>query len=415
MRPRGGRFEVNMRLNQSIKYREVPLSAFGSRPILRIRDIDAVLSNYRLFRERAHSTGTRCAPVLKADVHGLGMADVAPALYAEGAREYFVEEAIEGAILRQHLSHRESTIYVMAGYLKGEEGLFASNSLIPCVNSISQLVRLRDSTKGQAPVKVAIYFDCDMNRIGFSRDETEELARDFRLLTGHLEVVMYMSHLYNIKGHDHRNCYRQREILIEYLKLLPRRDVSLACTDSVTLLPNKDFNFDLIRPGIGLVGGAPNARDVIPGIKSAVEYYVKLSRSRIVGKGSTVGYGGAYTVNSDTKIAIAHLGYKDGYVRALSRLDSSPDRGAWMAIGGIRANVIGKISLGLTALDVTNVPDEVIEKLGYAEVLGPNVDMKQIADIGGCYEFLAALGRPNPKIQDFTLDTYKKHFNHDVN
>jgi alanine racemase len=394
--------------------RQIPIEAFGEKPLLRIRNIDAVVHNYLLFRNLARATNSRCAPVLKGDVHGLGVGDVAPALYKEGAREFFVEEAVEGAVLRRHLAS-DGRIYVLAGFLEGEEQLYRDNALVPCVNSLMQLDRWRQASTGFPDAKAAVYFDCGMNRIGLNSEEVAHLGSNFDTLTGHVDIVLYMSHLFDIKGHDQENCYKQREILTAHLALLPRRKVSLACTDAVTLLPNVEFNYDMIRPGIGLVGGAPNAEHFVNGLKSTVEYYVKLSHPKSVCKGATVGYGGSFTLRRNTKVAIAHVGYKDGYVRSLSRIDAAPDRGGWMAIGGHKAPVIGKISLGLTALDVSDVPKEILHAYEYAEVLGPNVDLKMVADICGCYEFLVALGRPNPKMQDFTLNSYVRRFTNEAN
>ena len=79
-----------------------------------------------------------------------------------------------------------------------------------------------------------------------------------------------------------------------------------------------------------------------------------------------------------------------------------------MYINGYRTPVIGKISLDATTIDVTDVPDNVIEDAKYAEVVGPNVDLKVLADKSGCYEILVALGRENNKINDYTL----KEFNY---
>ncbi len=67
---------------------------------------------------------------------------------------------------------------------------------------------------------------------------------------------------------------------------------------------------------------------------------------------------------------------------------------------------MGKISLGATTVDVTDVPDHVLEKYKYVEVIGPNVDLKEVADKAGCYEILAALGRPNKKFADYTLKEF---------
>jgi alanine racemase len=167
-------------------------------------------------------------------------------------------------------------------------------------------------------------------------------------------------------------------------------------------LDNATFSFDMVRIGIGLVGGAPNkAHPIDPTAKGAIEIYVKISQLKTVGKGQTIGYGGAYTARRDMRIALAHIGYKDGYLRSLSEKDDMPV-GAYMWIAGYPAPVVGKISLGMTTIDVTDIPEAVLQKYRYAEVIGPDVDIRELADLTGCYELLASLGRPNTKIADYT-------------
>jgi alanine racemase len=387
-------------------FRVIPDEAFGSKPVTRIRDIGAVVCNYRLFREKADRTGSVCGAVIKAEAHGLQMKDVAPALYTEGVRYFFVEELCEGMKLRGILPYDDAKIFAMAGLLHGEEAYFADSGIIPCVNCLEQLGRWNRFCAGRGAAPVVIHLDTHMNRLGLLDDEVVALGRNFSALTGNLKVAFYMSHFYDIKGSDHTNCCRQYDVLKRYLTLLPQRPVSFACTDSVILLENTVFNMDIIRPGIGLVGGAPNAQSpVSPDAKHTMEIYSKISQIKKVRKGETVGYGGAYTTKRETKLALVHIGYKDGYLRVLSETDQNP-KGAYMCIGGYKVPVIGKISLGMTTVDVTDVPDSVLEEYKYAEVVGPNVDIRFLADIVGCYEILAALGRPNEKFADYTLAEY---------
>ncbi|NLA87374.1 MAG: hypothetical protein GX847_08900 [Clostridiales bacterium] len=389
-----------------MSFRIIPDEAFGLKPVVRIRDIGAVVHNYRLFKEKADRTGSVCGAVVKAEVHGLQMKDVAPALYEEGVRCFFVEELCEGIKLREILPYKDAKIFAMAGLLHGEEEYFAEFGITPCVNCLEQLRRWNLFCGEHGPAPVVIHLDTHMNRLGLLDDEVETLGRDFASLTSHLSVEFYMSHFYDIKGSDHTNCYCQYDILKRYLSLLPKRPVSFACTDSVILLDNSVFNLDIIRPGVGLVGGAPNARfPVSREAKHTIEIYAKISQIKTVAKGETVGYGGAYTTKRDTKLAIVHIGYKDGYLRLLSETDSQP-KGVYMVIDRYRVPVIGKISLGITTVDVTDVPDCVLEKYKYAEVIGPNVDIKFLADVVGCYEILAAIGRPNEKFADYTLEEY---------
>lgn len=387
-------------------FREIPREAFGAKPLVCLRDVGAIVENFKLFRKKAAATGSVCGAVLKADVHGLKMADVAPALYHEGARCFFIEELIEGIELRRILPQADAGIYAMAGLLAGEEDYFREHKITPCLNCLEQISRWNSYCGRHGRGKAVIHFDTGMNRIGLLEDEVEKLSGNYRSLTSNLDVDFYMSHFYDIKGSDHGNCHRQAAILRGYLKKLPPAKVSFSCTDATILLDNAHFNFDILRIGIGLVGGAPSARrPVSPEARHTIEIYAKISQIKAVKKGQTIGYGGAFTARRDTVLALAHIGYKDGYIRSLSGLDSSANFGH-MYIDGYRLPVIGKISLGMTTIDVTEVPMEVLDKYGYVEVVGPNVDLRELADMTGCYELLASLGRPNSKMADYTLQEF---------
>jgi alanine racemase len=334
---------------------------------------------------------------------------VAPALYKEGARIFFVAELFEGIELREILQYEDAKIYTLAGILEGEEEHFHHHAIRPCINCIEQLERWNSYCRKQGCSSAIIHLDSHMNRLGLLDDEVKILSENFDRLTSHVKIDYYMSHFYDIKGDDHTNCYGQLEVLKSYLEVLPKAPVTFACTDSVILLDNDEFNFNMIRPGIGLVGGAPNAdTPVSPDARHTLEIYAKISQIKAVPKGKTVGYGGAYTTTRDTKIALVHIGYKDGYMSALSGLDNNT--GAYMQIDRYRVPVIGKISLDATTIDVTDVPDSVLETVKYAEVTGPNVDLRKLADFAGCYELMVALGKPAKKIADYTEKEFNKKF-----
>ena len=395
-------------------FRRIPDDAFGSKPIVRIRDIDAVVHNYKLFKQKADLTNSICGVVLKADVHGLQMKDVAPALYLEGVRYYFIEELCEGIELRKILPYEDAKIYAMAGLLHGEEKYFWDSNVAPCLNSLEQLERWNNFCGEHGKASSIIHLDTHMNRLGFLDDQILILSKNFKSLTCNINIDFFMSHFYDIKGIDHTNCYKQFEILNGYLKTLPPIPVTFSCTDSVILLDNKVFNLDMIRPGIGLVGGAPNADNpVSSSAKHTMEIYAKISQIKNVKKGEHIGYGGAYTAKRDTIIALVHIGYKDGYLRVLSELDNNP-QGVYMYIDKYKLPIIGKVSLGVTTVDVTDVPTSVLKEFQYVEVIGPNVDIKFLADKAGSYEVLAALGRPNLKIADYTLRKFQDLFDKSI-
>lgn len=387
-------------------FRLIPDEAFGSKAIVRIRDIDAVVHNYNLFKAKADATGTICAVVLKGDVYGLQIKDVAPALYKAGARYFFIEEVGEGIELRGLLPYGDIHIYALGGLLHNEEHYFEQYNIVPCLNSIEQLKRWNSYCSKHGNSSAIIHLDTHMNRLGFLDEEVRELSGNYDKLTSNIDIEFYISHFFDIKGSDPSNCYKQLEVLNEYRSWLPPKPVSFACTDSVILLDNKIFNFDMIRPGIGLVGGAPNAESpVSPDARHTMEVYAKISQIKTVKRGQTIGYGGAYTTKRDIRLALVHIGYKHGYLRLLSELDANP-KGVYMFIAGYKIPVIGKISSGATTVDVTDVPEHILKKVHYAEVIGPNVDIKMLADISGCYDILGALGALNSRIADYTLEQF---------
>ncbi|MEJ7692973.1 alanine racemase [Daejeonella sp.] len=387
-------------------FRLIPDEAFGSKAIVRIRDIDAIVHNYNLFKAKADATGTICAAVLKGDVYGLQIKDVAPALYNVGARYFFIEELGEGIELRELLPFEDIHIYALGGLLHKEEHYFQQYNIVPCLNSLEQLKRWNSYCSEHGPGTAIIHLDTHMNRLGFLDDEVRELSENYDSLTSNINIEFYISHFFDIKGFDPSNCYKQLEVLNEYRSMLPPKPVSFACTDSVILLDNKVFNFDMIRPGIGLVGGAPNADSPIsPDAKHTMEVYAKISQIKTVKQGQTIGYGGAYTTKRDIRLALIHIGYKHGYLRLLSEMDANPKE-VYMFIAGYRILVVGKISSGSTTVDVTDVPEHILKKFHYAEVIGPNVDIKMLADISGCYDILGALGVVNTRIADYTLEEF---------
>ena len=394
-----------------MSYRNIPIEAFGEQSIIRITNIKELKHNYHLFRDKLALTNTICAVVMKSSLHGAKMEYAAPALYEEGCRIFFVEDLSEGIKLRKLLPYDDAKIYETGGLLLAEERYFTEHNIIPCLNCLEQVNLWNSWCKNNGKRCAVIHFDTGMNRMGLPEYEANELRERFDEFTNNLEIDFYMSHFYDIKTEDLHNCFSQAEKLNKMIVGLPKRPISFLSTDSAVLLDGHGLNFDIARIGIGIVGGGPTINHIIdPSSKMAVEYYAKLSQIKSVKKGETIGYAGAYVAKRDTKIALAHVGYNDGYLRYLSETDQKPV-GAYMAVCGYKAKVVGKVSLGVTTIDVTDIPDDVLENAVCAEVIGPNADARVLAEISGCYEVFGSLGRPNIKTKDYSEEEIEKEYN----
>ncbi|WP_306132397.1 alanine racemase [Roseivivax marinus] len=332
-------------------------------PLLTI-DLDALASNWRtLARQMAGETGA----VVKADAYGLGAAQVAPRLAREGARTFFVALAEEGAALRRILGEGPN-ICVFNGHMEGDAPLIRDARLVPMLNSIDQMVMHVEVLPGHP---FGIQLDSGMNRLGMEPAEWAAL----RDIATQQAPELIMSHLACADDPSHAMNAHQLRVFREMTDDIdaPR---SLSATGGILLGP--DYQFDVARPGIGLYGGLPFV-DAVP----VAHLDVPVIQVRDVAPGESVGYGNTWIAERPSRIATIAAGYADGLHRIMG-----PE--AWVYAGESRCKVVGRVSMDLIGVDVTDagtVPDAV-------EVLGRHQSIDTVADAAGTigYEILTALG-----------------------
>ena len=215
-------------------------------------DLNAIRQNWQKLRSMSINDA---AAVVKANAYGLGLKQVAEALYAEGARIYFVATAEEGAELRSSLGEIPE-IYVFSGHMTGDTELIRNYNLIPLINSIEQLSRHSELLREK---KFGVQLDTGMNRLGMEPMEWETVKE----LTLSLNPVLIMSHLACADEPDHKMNSKQ---LNTFLTLTNKINIkkSLAATGGILLGP--EYHFDLTRPGIGIYGCSP-MKDCLPVLK----------------------------------------------------------------------------------------------------------------------------------------------------
>lgn len=353
-------------------------------------DLDALVTNWKMIG--AHAPASESAGVLKANAYGLGMEPVASALWKAGCRTFFVALAHEGVRLRAHLP--DARIFFMGGLFPDSIPAILENRLIPLLGSRYEMDawRLQTGQSGRtAPCGLQI--DTGMNRLGVDFDDCYTLISK----TGFREqfdLKLVMSHLCCADEADHPKTALQRERFVQIKEILPGVPASLANSAGVFLGP--DYHFDIIRPGIGVYGGRAVNGGENPFLPVA-QLEGRIVQVRTVKSGETIGYGGTYTFTRDSKVAMIAVGYGDGYPRAASgsgvamRYVTPGPKGF---LGGYRIPVVGRISMDITALDVTDLPDGIAEPGRFIELFGPNMPLDAVADACGTigYELLTSLG-----------------------
>jgi alanine racemase len=124
--------------------------------------------------------------------------------------------------------------------------------------------------------------------------------------------------------------------------------------NSAALFFAPETHLDLVRPGIALLGIDPTGRPsmdrpLIP----AMRWVAPLVGIQNIPAGTTVGYGQAWTAKRPTRVGLIPVGYADGYPRGFGNK-------AVVMVHGVPAPVIGRVSMDLTTIDLTDAPHSTI-------------------------------------------------------
>lgn len=356
---------------------EDDLLAFEDAPLRLSVDLAALAGNWR--QMAALSGRARTGAVVKADAYGLGVEDCGAALYFAGARDFFVATAEEGAALRPYAP--EARIFVLSGLWPGLEPLIFGHDLVPVIASEEQLAFFMRALADHGDHPCALQVDTGFHRLGLSVAEALDLAND-ATRPASFDPVLVISHL--ACGDDAAAPMNraQVELFRQVAAAFEGVESSLSASAGIRLGP--DYHFDLTRPGIALYGAAASAGG--PRLETVATAEARILQVRNARAGETVSYGAGHVLTRDSLIAVAAVGYADGYPRSLS------GRGEGL-IHGRRVPILGRITMDMTMFDVTDLGGGV--RAGdYVELFGPGLAVDDVAAAAGTipYEILAGLG-----------------------
>jgi alanine racemase len=349
-------------------------------------DLAAIAANWK--RLYGMTVPVECAAVVKADAYGCGIDRVVPALKKIGCRTFFVADIPEGRRVRA--AAPDAAIYVLNGLMPSTAPAFADANLRPVINSTTELAEwdtfvASSNWRGGA----ALHIDTGMNRLGLTPEEAVAVAPRVQSGEGH-GFKLLMSHFACAETLDHPMNDRQIRLFREIRILF--RGVPSSLANSAGIFLGGTAHCDLVRPGIALFGGNP-----IPGQKNAmrpvVELKGRITQVRQIKKGDTVGYGASWTAARPTRLAIVAIGYGDGFFRAAAATKTKAP--ANLMIAGKPCPLIGRISMDLIAIDVTDLPNGVARRGEFATVIGGGIDVDEFGTACGTigYEILTSLGK----------------------
>ncbi len=371
----------------------IPIEEAGTRLTV---NLSALQQNYRDLAAMAPEA--ECAPVIKADAYGLGAAACGAALYEVGARTFFVAHITEAKSLLSALPG--ATVYILSGFMPGTASVIAEIGARPVLGNLPEIeewAALCASADTFPPA--ALHVDTGINRLGLSLQDARDLANkriNPSSPLAKIDLSLIMSHLACADEPDNDMNSVQRRRFIEATDLFPGIPRSLANSAAILqpgceLRGAQDFQFDLVRPGIALFG-----LEAIRGIDNPMQTVATLEarvlQVRDVKPNESIGYGATYSVYKPRRIAILSIGYADGYFRSLGA--ASGEQRAFCAIRGQRVAVVGRVSMDMIAIDVTEIEPDLVARGALVEIFGPTIPADELADLAGTigYEILTPLG-----------------------
>ena len=236
----------------------------------------------------------------------------------------------------------------------------------------------------------ALHVDTGMNRLGLTIEEAAAVAP--RIQMANHSVALLMSHLACADQPNHPLNDRQIRQFREIRSLF--RGISSSLANSSGIFLDSSTHCDMVRPGVALYGGNPT-----PGrgnsMRPVVELQGRILQVRNVEKGAPVGYGATWTAKRDSRIAVIAAGYADGILRAAGTTDGHAAAPREVVVAGKRCRIAGRISMDLTAVDVTDVPVSAVRRDMMATLIGEGLGLDEVATQAGTisYEVLTNLGR----------------------
>jgi alanine racemase len=352
-------------------------------------------ANYRLLVEAAGGDSAVLA-VVKANAYGHGAGVCAPVLAKAGAEWLGVANAVEGLHVREVLAaggvtyEEQPRILVMSGLQDMDAEAVVLRQLTPVVWEQEQMKRLAAAVvqHGGDAARLPIHLEVDtgMARQGVAPGEGLRTLLHWLKRQPRIMLDGVMTHFASPEEAGSPQTLVQRERFAAAIAAVEEAGLRPAWVHagSSSTVDNQDGTANLawlrslaarigarsmVRSGVALYGyclpieGTAVEAKVRCGLQPVMSWKTRVIGLREVQVGDTVGYNAIFRAERPMRLALLPIGYSDGVRRELS--GSNVRAGGWVMVKGQRAAIVGRVSMNLTVVDMTEIPgvavgDEVV-------------------------------------------------------
>lgn len=346
--------------------------------------IDSSALRHNLKVIRSYAPGRRLMAVVKANAYGHGLIGTALAL---GDADAFAVARLEEALALRAagISRR---IVLLEGIFSAEQLLEAAQQNLDLVVHQDLQIALLEHYRGERRPRLWLKVDTGMNRLGFRPEQFRDAWQRLGALQPPPLELRVLTHL---AGADEEDGEFTQAQLTRLQPLLTGLTVELSIANSAAILAQPATHAQWVRPGLALYGVSPfaNRRGREFGLRAAMTLESTVIAIREVLPGERVGYGGSWSAQRLSRLAIIAAGYGDGLLRSLGN-------GAPVLVGSNRAPLAGRVSMDMIAADITDLPE--VEIGARVQLWGPELAVEELAGSAGTipYELLCAVSQRVP-------------------
>lgn len=315
--------------------------------------LSALCQNYLTLKKHL-TPGTQLMAVVKANAYGHGAVDCARSLSAAGVDWFGVALIEEGIELRE--AGIAQPVFCLGGFWRGQAENVIEHNLTTAIYRIDQAEELDFRAKESGSVaSYHLKVDTGMGRLGVPLNDLKDFAHRLKSFNN-IKLEGVLSHLAdadNIETDFTGQQIARYEEAVSILRELgfDPRWRHLSASAGLHAYPKAHGN--LARAGATLYG---LTRDVLSpnfppfDVRPVMSLHSRIAMLKTIAAGQSLGYGRSFTTKRESRIAIIPVGYADGFSRALSNCGRVIVRGSF-------APVVGRVSMDLTMLDVTDIED----------------------------------------------------------
>ena len=354
-------------------------------------DLDCLKENISLVKAKIGGP-TRICLVVKADAYGHGSVEVSRAALEAGVDMLGVATLHEAIELRR--AKVSAPILVLSPSLPSEVDEIITYGLRPSISSVDFARKLSQGCQRRSrTVQFHVEVDTGMGRTGLDYDTAYENLKDLVSLPGIAAEGIY-THFPDAENTDLTFARGQLERFTNLISRLKECGVAFElvhAANSAGILNVPGSCFNMVRPGLLVYGLRPAGQGAAEcNVKPVMSFKSCIVQLRRVSSGSFISYGRTYRVAQDALIGVVPVGYGHGYSWSLSNTGQ-------MLVRGKRAPVVGRVTMDLTMLDVSEVEgvkenDEVVlfGRQGDEEITADEVALKAGTV---SYEILCSIGK----------------------